>query len=98
MKTKLSVRTFMNGHFVPPHPGRRHEPQPKKREQAPRTPNASRWNVARAFREAFGMPPACRRFGFRALKRGRILGSLVLREWAWVTGKVASSDSEFSEL
>jgi len=54
--------------------------------------------VARAFREAFAVRPAGRRFGFRGSKRDRILGSLVLREWAGVRGKVASSDSEFSEL
>ena len=44
----------------------------KKREQAPRTPNASRWNVARGFREAFGVRPACRRFAFRGSMRDGI--------------------------
>src|SRR5213076_1517154 len=56
--------------------GALHEPQPKKREQGPRTPNVSRWNAARAFREAFGLRPACRRFRFKGSKRDRIRGSL----------------------
>ena len=45
-----------------------HEPGPKKREQAPRTPNASRRNVARAFREAFGVRPASGALGVQSAK------------------------------
>ena len=53
-----------------------HEPQPKKREQAPRTPNASRNAQATFQREAFGVRPACRRFGFGVSKRENFRGIL----------------------
>jgi hypothetical protein len=38
-----------------------------KREQAPRTPNASRRSGALAWRGAFGVRPACRRFRPKAV-------------------------------